>query len=315
MENQISNIPLVSICCVTYNHEKYIRQCLEGFVIQQTSFPFEILVHEDASTDNTASIVKEFESEYPHLFRCVYQSENQFLKQNTLTNILLPMSKGKYIALCEGDDYWTAPNKLQAQVDFLEANPDYSICFHKIQILKNNEIIDDYITKVPAEITDQTDLSNSNFIHTVSVVYRNIIKEMPVWFSRAMPGDYPLWLMLTVNNYKIKYLPVSMAVYRIHATGIWSEQDTSKYNQRVAFTMLTCVKYINIKPAFIQYYILQLADSIKEFGFKYLSRKEYLILALWSIQNTPLGMRNKLSILSMVYRKNSRVTKLYSKNK
>ena len=304
---------LVDILMPVYNHELFIEKALTGVVSQKTNFAFRLLIADDFSTDKSREIIEEYQIIHPNIIFPFYREKN--LGANENSKLLFKQIKSKYIAICEGDDYWTAPNKLQAQVDFLEANPDYSICFHKIQILKNNEIIDDYITKVPAEITDQTDLSNSNFIHTVSVVYRNIIKEMPVWFSRAMPGDYPLWLMLTVNNYKIKYLPVSMAVYRIHATGIWSEQDTSKYNQRVAFTMLTCVKYINIKPAFIQYYILQLADSIKEFGFKYLSRKEYLILALWSIQNTPLGMRNKLSILSMVYRKNSRVTKLYSKNK
>ena len=103
----------VSICCVTYNHENFLRQCLDGFVMQKTNFQFEILVHEDASTDGTEEIVKLYEEKYPNLFRCVYQSENQFLKQNTLVNILFKMAKGKYIALCEGDDYWTDPYKLQ----------------------------------------------------------------------------------------------------------------------------------------------------------------------------------------------------------
>ena len=123
---------LVSICCVTYNHENFIRQCLDGFVIQKTNFVFEILVHEDASTDKTALILKQYETNYPQLFRCVYQSVNQFAIQNTLVNILFPMAKGKYIAICEGDDYWTDPYKLQKQVDFLEANPEFSICTHNV---------------------------------------------------------------------------------------------------------------------------------------------------------------------------------------
>src|SRR5687767_12631322 len=105
--------PLVSICCVTYNHGRFLRDCLEGFVMQETTFPFEILVHEDASTDDTAAILREYELKYPHLFRCVYQTENQFALQNTLINILFPMVRGKYIAMCEGDDYWIHPLKLQ----------------------------------------------------------------------------------------------------------------------------------------------------------------------------------------------------------
>ena len=112
-------IPLVSICCVTYNHENYLRQCLEGFMMQKTNFFYEILVHEDASKDNTAKILREFEAHYPDRFRCVFQTENQFYKQNVLINILFKMARGKYIALCEGDDYWTDPYKLQKQVDFL----------------------------------------------------------------------------------------------------------------------------------------------------------------------------------------------------
>src|SRR5437879_148231 len=112
-----SNIA-VSICCVTYNHERFLAECLEGFVKQQTTFGFEILVHEDASTDNTVGIINDYEARYPHLFRCVIQKENQFYKQNTLINILFPMAKGKYIALCEGDDYWRDPLKLQRQIDF-----------------------------------------------------------------------------------------------------------------------------------------------------------------------------------------------------
>jgi glycosyltransferase involved in cell wall biosynthesis len=94
--------PIVSVCCITYNHEKFISQALDGFLMQKTDFNFEVIIHDDASTDNTAMILKEYEENYSNLFRCVYQTENQFKKQNTLTKILFPMTKGKYIALCEG---------------------------------------------------------------------------------------------------------------------------------------------------------------------------------------------------------------------
>lgn len=106
--------PLVSICCITYNHAPYIRQCLEGFLIQKTTFPFEILIHDDASTDGTADIIREYEARYPHLIKPIYQVENQYSKGTKISSTYnYPRAKGKYIALCEGDDYWTDPLKLQ----------------------------------------------------------------------------------------------------------------------------------------------------------------------------------------------------------
>ena len=124
-----NSLPLVSILCDTFNHEKYISQALDGFIMQQTSFPFEIIVHDDASTDNTAQIIREYELKYPDLFVPIYQTENQFSKPevNIWTDITFPKARGKYIALCEGDDYWTDPLKLQKQVDFLEENPEYGM--------------------------------------------------------------------------------------------------------------------------------------------------------------------------------------------
>lgn len=124
MEEQI----VVSILCTAYNHESYIRQCLDGFVMQKTNFKFEAIVHDDASTDNTASVIREYAEKYPDIIVPIYQIENQFRKTNIYSTYLYPKSRGKYIAICEGDDYWTDPYKLQKQVDFLEANPDCSFC-------------------------------------------------------------------------------------------------------------------------------------------------------------------------------------------
>lgn len=224
MSSEIIQKPSVSICCMTYNQENFIRDCLDGFVMQQTTFPFEILVHEDASTDNTAAIVKEYESKYPHLFRCVYQTVNQFVIQNTLINILFPMVKGKYIAMCEGDDYWTDPLKLQKQVDFLEANPDYAICFHNCEVVywDNNKEVEKEIfhkngfrdtTNIVELIVDEW------FMPTASVVFRNVIKKLPNWFSKSMSGDIPLYLLLAKHG-KIKYHNEIMSVYRKHPQGI-----------------------------------------------------------------------------------------------
>ena len=122
---------LVSIRCCAYNHEPYIRKCLEGFVMQKTTFRFQAVVHDDASTDGTAEVIREFADKYPDIIKPIYQTENQYSKKiKSLWKHVFPRCRGKYIAICEGDDFWCDPNKLQMQYDFMEANPDYSLCMH-----------------------------------------------------------------------------------------------------------------------------------------------------------------------------------------
>jgi len=124
--------PLVSICCLTYNHAPFIRKCLEGFLMQETSFPVEILIHDDASTDGTDNIIKEYTEKYPDRIFPLFEEENQYSKPHHkhLDLYNYERARGKYIAYCEGDDYWTDPLKLQKQVDFMETHPEYSVCFH-----------------------------------------------------------------------------------------------------------------------------------------------------------------------------------------
>ncbi len=135
----MSNI-LVSICCTTFNHEKFIAYALNGFLIQKTNFAIEILINDDCSEDNTSNILKDYDSRFPGVFKITFQTENQYSKGvKPFTQMVFPNVKGKYIALCEGDDYWTDPFKLQKQVDFLEMNPNYSMCFHKCKIIDEND--------------------------------------------------------------------------------------------------------------------------------------------------------------------------------
>lgn len=131
-----SSMPLmVTIRCITYNHEPYIRQCLNGFVMQKTNFRFEAIVHDDASTDGTADIIREYAEKYPDIIKPIYETENQYSKHDgSLRRIMDAHMRGKYIALCEGDDYWIDPLKLQKQVDFLEANPEFGMCYTDFNI-------------------------------------------------------------------------------------------------------------------------------------------------------------------------------------
>lgn len=138
--------PLVSIFTLTYNHAPYIRQCLDGFLMQKTNFVFEVIINDDASTDGTTEIIREYEAKYPDIIKPIYHSENRYSKgeRGFWNRYCLPKSRGKYIALCEGDDYWIDPLKLQKQVDFLEANPEYGMCYTNFNIWHESKQKMDY---------------------------------------------------------------------------------------------------------------------------------------------------------------------------
>lgn len=135
----MSEQPLVSILCASYNQEKYIAQAIEGFLMQKVNFPVEIIIHDDASTDGTANIIRKYEAKHPNIIKGIYQTENQYSKKIPVWDTFIyPKARGKYFAECEGDDYWTDPNKLQMQADFLESHDDYVAIGHNVRI------VDDY---------------------------------------------------------------------------------------------------------------------------------------------------------------------------
>jgi glycosyltransferase involved in cell wall biosynthesis len=221
MSNQL---PLVSVICPTYNHEKFISQALNGFVIQQTTFPFEIIVHDDASTDGTVNIVKEYEAKYPHFFANIYQTENQLSKDiASVTKITFAAARGKYIAICEGDDYWKDPDKLQKQIDFLEQNDTYTACCSNVFELRGT---DEIKIEGGKKTIQYRDLARGNCIYTNTVVFRNII-SIPDWFSKCTMCDWILWLLLSKKG-DIYQFPEQMAVYRMHNSGIWVAKGKEK---------------------------------------------------------------------------------------
>lgn len=167
--------PLVSICSITYNHAPYIRECLDGFLMQKTTFPFEIIIHDDCSTDGTDEIIREYAKKYPDIIKPIFEIENQYSKgvRGMFTKYCYPQAKGKYIALCEGDDYWTDPLKLQRQVDFLESHPDYSLCFHNAKTKMLDGQFQDNIYAISGTREYSADEIIRNWtIPTASAVYR-----------------------------------------------------------------------------------------------------------------------------------------------
>ena len=236
---------LVSICCMTYNHAAFVRQCLDGFMMQKCSFNFEVLIHDDASTDGTQDIIREYEMKYPDIIKPIYQKENQYskgidpgLKYNA------PRAKGKYIALCEGDDYWTDPYKLQKQVDFLESHPDYVMCSHKYQIYEQES--NEYVNILP-EIENE---KGDDFFLTDLIVGKWLVQPLCMMCRKSALEDKRLerykYMIDTVFIYnlltqgKAFCLSDTMGVYRVQNRGIWSGKSL---NEKI-FMQLKAVKSI-----------------------------------------------------------------------
>ena len=242
---------LVAIHCLVYNHEPYLRDCFEGFVMQKTNFRFVAIVHEDCSTDNSAAIIREYEAKYPDIFRPIYETENQYSKPDgslgRIMNAAIDATGAKYIAMCEGDDYWTDPYKLQKQVDFMETHPECAVCFHPVMVhdQQTGEEYQDTLTKVP-QITTIHDLAKlSNYIHSPSVLYRynpEVSKKMSQ-LGKLGVGDY-LSHMLYAENGNICKLPDYMAVYR-QGVGVWtgpkSDGEKNTFTWIVAIAKLSAV--------------------------------------------------------------------------
>jgi glycosyltransferase involved in cell wall biosynthesis len=213
---------MVSVLMLTYMQEAYIQRAIEGVLEQQTNFQFKLIIGDDASPDNTSQIVERYKEKYADKIVYVRNKENLGMMKNFMN--IYSLASTKYIAICEGDDYWCEVNKLQKQVSFLEANPEYSICFHQVYILKSNGHmkISPLNPYTEEKIFDIYDLAQGNLMHTPSVVFRNnLCNELPVWFEDSPVGDYVLH-MLNARFGLIKYFPVPMAVYRKHSDGVWS---------------------------------------------------------------------------------------------
>lgn len=223
--------PLLSIVCITYQHAAFIRHSLDGFLMQQVDFPIEIIVHDDASTDGTADIVQQYVVGHPGIIIPILQSENQFKLGRKITALAMKKARGKYIALCEGDDYWTDPLKLKKQVDFLETHPDHVMAYHNASIIDDvGNIIDP--SKVPLE--HQRDHTSDEiqrletFILTLSLVFRKeaLFKVVPPEYLKVGNGDNFLTVLLGAHGHGKYMADIAPAMYRMHGGGVWSSQDS-----------------------------------------------------------------------------------------
>jgi len=221
----------VSVLTTTYNHERYIAQAMDSVLAQQTDFSWEQIIGEDGSTDGTRFIVQEYQRRYPDRIKPILRERNVGRRPNFLEAFSL--CQGDYIAILEGDDYWTSPLKLQRQVDFLESHPDHAICFHAV------EARDESGAQAPKEVRAARsrytleDLLEQNIIPTCSVLFRNrLFASFPDWYLAAPAGDWPLHV-LNAHHGDIGYIDESMAVYRVHAGGVWSPQASSARRRQI----------------------------------------------------------------------------------
>lgn len=227
------DIPLVSIRCAAFNHENYISDALDGFLIQETNFPFEVIVHDDASTDRTANIIKEYEKKYPRIIKPIYETENQYSKHDgSLRNIITAACKGKYFALCEGDDYWTDPNKLQMQVNWLELHPDYTMCFHQSKIKKELETPCGLkCDSIENRDYSATELFQEWIVPTASICIRREALSYPIKHPESILNGDIILIEKAAHSGKVRGFENIMAVYRVHSKGV--TYNTSQKKERL----------------------------------------------------------------------------------
>lgn len=275
---------MVTIRCLAYNHEPYIRQCLEGFVMQKTNFRFEAIVHDDASTDGTAAIIREYAKKYPDIIKPIFETENQYSKKDgSLRRIMDAHTHGKYVALCEGDDYWIDPLKLQKQVVFLEEHPECTLVFSNAYIhfeegafpymaksFDKYERPQDRLVKENMEDRDYTfeETWNKWFHPTASWVFRREILDSEIYkiffsFPTTFGGSIKLRNACSYLG-KIHSFSTPMCVYRIHRGGV-----TQNIDRDYSFNFIDDFFYI-------------MTCKLGRKGLKYLERK-YMPKVLKSI--------------------------------
>ena len=228
----------VSILCMVYNHEKYLEECLSSLVNQQTDFNYEILVHDDCSTDSSKDIIERYYKKYPKKIIPVYEKENQYSKGVKINkDILIPKMKGKYFCFCEGDDYWIDENKLQKQYDFMEKNKNYKLCIHNsVAVDKNgNELYKINPLLNGGDLQCDDFIKNGGaFVSTNSIFsYSYLAKNLPDYFNYfSVDYVWQIYLSSVGKNYCFKEY---MSAYRVESDGSWTNRMLCNCDKHIQF--------------------------------------------------------------------------------
>ena len=280
---------VVSIQCLTYNHVKYIRQCLDGFLMQQTDFRFEAIVHDDASTDGTADVVREYAEKYPDIVKPILEKENVYSKHipGLITKVVNERCQGKYIAMCEGDDYWTDPLKLQKQVDYMEVHPECSLTCNRTKWYseKHRRFVAEQYCRKGDGILSVKDVvyRRGLYIATCSVVIReSVYANLPFYCKHSVVGDYPLQIFCALNGC-VYYFDTVMSVYRRETGASFMDKVPSFSNGRLREKLNIMQNQLKVLDGFMQEYpqyqkVWKNVSSQyinKEVSFRRMSSKEY----------------------------------------
>lgn len=298
--NITENKPLVSISVITYNHENFIEQALQGFFKQEVNFAYEILINDDASTDRTQEIISSYQKKYPNVIKPLFQERNKYSQGERGMNCRYnyPRARGKYIAICDGDDYWQDPLKLQKQVDFLEKNSSYVMTFHNTKEIDEKGIVKDYEgLKVFRKDRSSAELQQGVYIFTSTICFRNVIEPYPPEIFEVVNED-TFTISLLGKYGGAKYLAdIEPAFYRIQSKGVWSVlknedrslhrlttyQKLKEYYQRIGD--INMVEFYTLKLRNVHLWLVQYAiesgnykhafDYMKH--FKYYSKDSFFI--------------------------------------
>lgn len=300
----MNDLPLVSISCITYNHASYIKECIDGFLMQKTNFNFEVLIHDDHSTDGTEEIIKEYAKQHPDIIKPLFEKENQYSLGKPIGSVVwnLPRAKGKYIAMCEGDDYWIDPYKLQKQVDIMENNPNCSLVI-------SNGISLNEITKKQYIINPMGDIKKSGFISpnlvllerrlipTASMFYRKDQSKMPDFFRNCPVGDRPLRLWL-LSKGDIYYFANPMIMYREQSNGSFGQRVCSsfKYAKDIYDGMIAFYNNYNEFTKYKYNKEIQYLKSQDEYSFYVRTKQIKESMNTTYFKNLPLTIKLKRRI-------------------
>ena len=300
----MNDLPLVSISCITYNHALYIKECIDGFLMQKTNFNFEVLIHDDHSIDGTEEIIKEYAKQHPDIIKPLFEKENQYSLGKPIGSVVwnLPRAKGKYIAMCEGDDYWIDPYKLQKQVDIMENNPNCSLVI-------SNGISLNEITKKQYIINPMGDIKKSGFISpnlvllerrlipTASMFYRKDQSKMPDFFRNCPVGDRPLRLWL-LSKGDIYYFANPMIMYREQSNGAFGQRVCSsfKYAKDIYDGMIAFYNNYNEFTKYKYNKEIQYLKSQDEYSFYVRTKQIKESMNTTYFKNLPLTIKLKRRI-------------------
>lgn len=253
--------PVCSIICSTYNHGAYIEECIKSFLMQKTSFPVEILIHDDASQDGTAEIVRKYQGEYPNLINATLQVANQYSKGFRPGAYLRSLARGEFIAFCEGDDFWTDPDKLEKQVSYLRRHPEVVLSFHDVICVdeKGTQVSDSKIFSITGkkqpELLNDYELIVGSLIPTVAAVFRNLPVVMGPKGRYVVSGDTYLFAMLARYG-SMHDMRECMAAHRGHAGGVWTSASSEKRTKTQLSTFEAIAHEIDPSNVLVASYLL-----------------------------------------------------------